>query len=62
MTVVTLTDRPKSVRNCCAIEVFGGVLYVVKLLFGFFSVSVGAFVIELSSLSSFAFCFVSTSN
>ena len=25
MTVVTLTDRPKSVRNRCVIEVFGGV-------------------------------------
>ena len=25
MTVVTPTDCPKSVRNCCEIEVFGGV-------------------------------------
>ena len=25
MTVVTPTDRPKSVRNRCVIEVFGGV-------------------------------------
>ena len=36
VTAVTPTDRPKSVRNRCAIEVFGGVFYVVTLLFGFF--------------------------
>ena len=30
-----LPDRPKSVRNCCVIDVFGGV-FVVTLLFGFF--------------------------
>ena len=52
MTAVTPTDRPKSVRNRCVIEVFGGVFYVVTLLFGF-SVSVGAFVIGLSQISSF---------
>ena len=32
MTVVTPTDRPKSVRNRCLIEVFGGVFV---LSFGF---------------------------
>ena len=36
MTVVTLTDRPKSVRNRCVIKVFGSVFYVITLLFGFF--------------------------
>ena len=32
MDVVTQTDRPKSVSNCCVIEVFSGVLV---LSFGF---------------------------
>ena len=36
VTAVTPTDRPKSVRNCCVIEVFGGVFYVGMLFFGFF--------------------------
>ena len=31
MTVVTPTDRPKSVRNCCLIELFCGVVCVVTL-------------------------------
>ena len=35
MTAVTPTDHPKSVRNCCVIEVFGGVFYVDMMLFGF---------------------------
>ena len=35
MAIVTPADRPKSVRNRCVIEVFGGVLCVVTLLFGF---------------------------
>ena len=35
MAIVTPTDRPKSVRNRCVIEVFGGVC-VFTLLFGFF--------------------------
>ena len=30
MTVVTPTDRPKSVRNYCVIEIFGGV-FVLSL-------------------------------
>ena len=38
MVVVTLTDRPKSVRNRCVIEVFGG---VVVLSFCFLEFSVG---------------------
>ena len=36
MAIITPADRPKSVRNRCVIEVFGGVLCVVTLLFGFF--------------------------
>ena len=51
MTAVTPSDRPKSVRNRCVNEVFGGVYYVVTWLFGF-SVGVGAFVIGLSQISS----------
>ena len=31
MAVVTPTDRPKSVRNRCVIELFGGVVCVVTL-------------------------------
>ena len=36
--IVITTDRPKSVRNRCVIEVFGGGFFVlwVTLLFGFF--------------------------
>ena len=47
MAIVIQTDRPKSVRNRCVIEVFGGVFCVVTLLFDF-SVDVGAFVIVRS--------------
>ena len=36
MAIVTPADRPKSIRNRCVIEVFGGVLCVDTLLFGFF--------------------------
>ena len=36
VAIATPADRPKSVRNRCVIEVFGGVLCVVTLLFGFF--------------------------
>ena len=46
VAVVTPTDRPKSVRNRCLIELFCGVVCVV-------SVGVGAFVIGLSQISSF---------
>ena len=33
VAVVTLTDRPKSVRNCCLIELFCGVFCVVTMPF-----------------------------
>ena len=33
VAVVTSTDRPKSVRNRCVIELFCGVVYVVTLPF-----------------------------
>ena len=36
VTAVTPTDCPKAARNRCVIKVFGGVFYVVTLLFGFF--------------------------
>ena len=36
MTVVTPTDRPKSVRNCCLIELFCSVVCVVTLPFWHF--------------------------
>ena len=51
VAVVTATDRPKRVRNCCVTEVFGVVFCVVALLFGFFSVGVGAFVKGLNQIS-----------
>ena len=51
MTVVTPTDRPKSVRNCCVIEVFGGV-FVLSFCFDF-SVGIGVFIIGLSQISFF---------
>ena len=52
MTAVTPTDRPKSVRNRCVIEVFGGV-FMLSRCFLDFSVDVRAFVIALSQISSF---------
>ena len=42
VAVVTQTDRPKSVRNRCVIEVFGGV-FVLSCYFLDFSVGVGTF-------------------
>ena len=33
VAVITPTDRPKSVRNCCLIELFCGVVCVVTLPF-----------------------------
>ena len=36
VAVVTPTDRPKSVRNCCVIELFCGVVCVVTLPFWHF--------------------------
>ena len=52
MIVVAPTDRPKSVRNRCVIEVFVGV-FVLSRCFLDSSVGVGAFVIGLSQISSF---------
>ena len=53
VAVVTPTDRPKSVRNRCLIELFCGVVCVVTLPLFDISVGVGAFVIGLSQISSF---------
>ena len=47
MAVAAPTDRPKSIRNRCVSEVFGG-FFVLSRCFLDFSVSVGAFVIGLS--------------
>ena len=52
MTVVTPSDRPKSVRNLCEIEVLVAFLYC-HVGFFYFTVGVGAFVIGLSHISSF---------
>ena len=49
MAILTRIDRPKSVRNRCVFEGFGGVLCCQVDL----SVGVGAFVIEMSQISSF---------
>ena len=51
MTVVTPTVRPKSIRNCCVIEDFGG-SFVLSSFFLDFAVGVRAFVIGLSRISS----------
>ena len=51
MTFVTPTDRPKSVRNRCEIEVFGGVLRC-PLVFEF-SVGIEVFGIGLSQICFF---------
>ena len=60
VAVVTPTDRPKSVRNRCLIELFCGVVCVVTARFDI-SVGVGAFVIGLSQIS-LLFVFKATSN
>ena len=52
VAVVTQTDRPKSVRNCCLIVLFCGVVCVAALPFDI-SVGIGAFVIGLGQISSF---------
>ena len=52
VAVVTPTDRPKSVRNRCVIELFVA-LFVLSLCPFDISVGVGAFVIGLSQISSF---------
>ena len=50
--LVTPTDRPKSVRNRCVIEVFGGVCVCCPLVFEF-SVGIGGFVIGLGQIAFF---------
>ena len=50
MTVVTLTDRPKSVRNRCVIEIVGSV-FVLSLDFIFRRY--GGLVIRVGKISSF---------
>ena len=52
VTAVAPTDRPKSVRYRCVIEVLVA-LFMLSRCFLDFSVSVGAFVIGLSQISSF---------
>ena len=52
VAVVTPTDRPKSVRNCCLIELFVA-LFVLLLCPFDISVSIGVFVIGLGQISSF---------
>ena len=52
VAVVTPTDRPKSVRNCCLIELFVA-LFVLSLCPFDISVGVGAFVTGLGQISSF---------
>ena len=47
VALVTPTDRPKSTRNRCVIDIFDGV-FMLTLLFLEFSVGVRAFVIGLS--------------
>ena len=58
VAVVTPTDRPKSVRNRCLIELFVA-LFVLSLCPFDISVGVGAFVIGLSQISflSLFLCF-----
>ena len=53
VAIVTPTDRPKSVRNRCVIEVFGGV-FVLSRCFLDFCLGVGAFVIGLSQIFFFS--------
>ena len=50
--VVTPTDRPKSIRNRCVIELFVA-LFVLSLCPFDISVGVGGFVIGLRQISSF---------
>ena len=52
VAIVTSTDRHKSARNRCVMEVFGGV-FVLWCCFLNFSVGVGYFVIGLSQIYSF---------
>ena len=52
VTAVTPTDRPKSVRNYCVIEVFVA-FSMLSRYFVEFPVSAAAFVTGLSQISSF---------
>ena len=52
MSVVTPTDRPKSVLNRCVIELFVA-LFVLSLRPFDISAGVGTFVIGMSQISSF---------
>ena len=58
VAVATPTDRPKSVRNRCLIELFVA-LFVLSLCPFDISMSVGAFVIGLSQISSFLSSYLS---
>ena len=53
VAVVTPTDRPKSVRNRCLIELFFVALFVLSLCPLDISVAVGVFVIGLDQIPSF---------
>ena len=53
VAVVIPIDRPKSVRNRCVIEYFGGVSVLSHCFWDFWIWIVGAFVIGLSQISSF---------
>ena len=50
VTVVTQTDRPKSVSNRCVINIFGGV-FVLPVCYLEFPVRIGVFVVGLSQIS-----------
>ena len=52
MTVATPSDRPKSVRNRCVIELFGDV-FVLSCCPFHIAVGIRAFVLRLSQISSF---------
>ena len=52
MTALTPTDRPKSVRYRCVIEVFGGV-FILSIGCRIFCVGIWVFVIGLSQISFF---------
>ena len=57
VVIVTTTDRPKSFRNRCVIEVLVAFL-CCHVAFWIFSVGAGAFVIGLSQISSFFSLFI----
>ena len=52
VTVITPTDRPKSVHNHCVIELFGDMFVLSRCPFDM-SVGIGAFVVGLIQISSF---------